>query len=365
MRRFLSGILGLAAIAAAGAASAQDFAVDEERAAESVRMLVSGYIRPAFERFADNTELAHIAMADLCAKPGQGALDAARSAFEDSALSFARVEFLRTGPLVQDNRLERLLFWPDRRGIALRQVQAALAGRDESVTDAANMPAKSVGLQGYTALEYLLFGTGSDALTEEEGSFRCRFAEAVAANMHSVAVELDDVWSDKEGYAASWTNPGADNPSFRNAEEVVSELLSIPAEAFEIIRDQRLQPIAPDENGKANPKSAPFWRSGLSLDFVASGLAGLRTYFDTAGIAGLLPEDQAWQANSIEFEFNNADATLQRLQSMPIADILADADRAADLGYLVILTRSLQKLFGEQLTATLGLSVGFSSLDGD
>jgi predicted lipoprotein len=50
---------------------------------------------------------------------------------------------------------------------------------------------------------------------------------------------------------------------------------------------------------------------------------------------------------------------------MPVADILADEDRAGELGYLVILTQSLQRLFGEQLTAALGLSVGFSSLDGD
>jgi predicted lipoprotein len=27
----------------------------------------------------------------------------------------------------QENRLERLLFWPDRRGIALRQVQGVIA----------------------------------------------------------------------------------------------------------------------------------------------------------------------------------------------------------------------------------------------
>ena len=178
------------------------------------------------------------------------------------------------------------------------------------------------------------------------------------------AGELNDAWHDEQGYAASWTRPGPDNDIFRNGEEVVSELLSIPAEAFEIIRDQRLKPVVPDDGGKANPKSALFWRSDLSIEFVGSEIEALRAYFDAAGIASLLPEPESWQARSIEFEFNNAEAVLGRLH-MPVADIVSDDERAGDLAYVVILTQSLQALFGEQLTATLGLSVGFSSLDGD
>jgi predicted lipoprotein len=38
---------------------------------------------------------------------------------------------------------------------------------------------------------------------------------------------------------------------------------------------------------------------------------------------------------------------------------------ARGYAYLLILTRSLQVLLGENLPAALGLSVGFSSLDGD
>jgi predicted lipoprotein len=340
------------------------FPIDDEAAGEPVRKLVAGYVQPAFQRFAENAELTAVALDALCEEPGERTLGSARQAFRDSALSFARVEFLRIGPLIRENRLERLLFWPDRRGIALRQVQGVLAEADESVTDAANLPAKSVALQGFTALEFLLFGTGSDDMAEG-ADYRCRFAGAVAENIRAVATELNDEWQDDEDFAAIWSAPGPDNASFRNAEEVVSELLSIPSEAFEIIRDQRLKPVLPDEEGdKPKPKRALFWRSGLTMDFTAAGFKALRAYFETAAIADLLPEEERWQARSIEFEFNNAEAALSRLD-MPIEDIVADEERTADLTYLVILSQSLQRLFGEQLTATLGLSVGFSSLDGD
>ena len=346
------------------AAPALAFPIDDEAAGEPVRKLVAGYIQPAFQRFAENAELSAVAMDALCEDPGERTLGSARQAFRDSALSFARIDFLRIGPLIQENRLERLLFWPDRRGIALRQVQGVLAEGDESVTDAANLPAKSVALQGFTALEFLLFGTGSDDLAER-ADHRCHFAGAVAENIRAVASELNDEWQDDKGFATIWSVPGPDNASFRNAEEVISELLSIPSEAFEIIRDQRLKPVLPEEEGgKPQPKRALFWRSGLTMDFTAASFKALRAYFETAAIADLLPEEERWQARSIEFEFNNAEAALSRL-NMPIEDILADEERTADLTYLVILSQSLQRLFGEQLTATLGLSVGFSSLDGD
>jgi predicted lipoprotein len=359
MHRFAAVLFGLVFLSAV---PAHALTIDEDQAAEPVRKLVAGFIQPAFQRFAENAELAAVAVNAFCEQPGGRTLGSARQAFADSALSFARVEFLRIGPLIQENRLERLLFWPDRRGIALRQVQGVLANADESVTDAANLPAKSVALQGFTALEFLLFGTGSGDM-ENDAGHRCRFAAAVAENIHAIALELNDEWQDEQGFTSVWTSPGSDNATFRNAEEVVGELLSIPSEAFEIIRDQRLKPVVP-EDGKANPKRALFWRSGLTMDFIAAGFEALRAYFETAGIDGLLPEEESWQARSIEFEFNNAEAALSRL-NMPIEDILADEERTGDLTYLVILSQSLQSLFGQQLTATLGLSVGFSSLDGD
>lgn len=354
----------LALVLSIAPARAIELAVSEDEAIKPVRTLVAAYIQPGFERFTDQAELAEIAVSDLCQEPGETKLEVARSAFGDSALSFARVEFLRTGPLVRENRLERLLFWPDRRGIALRQVQGVIAERDESVTDATNLPDKSVALQGFTALEYLLFGTGSETLAEPGDGFRCQFAHAVAGNIHAIATELTADWNDPEGFAAAWTEPGPDNALFRNAEEVVSEMLSIPSEAFEIIRDQRVKPVVPDEERRANPKRALFWRSEMALAFVQSGMDGLRNYFEISGMAEILPEEDRWLANSIDFEFNNAEAILDRLQ-MPVADILASEERVGELNYLVVLTQSLQSLFGEQITAALGLSVGFSSLDGD
>ena len=79
------------------------------------------------------------------------------------------------------------LFWPDRKGIALRQVQAILAKQDATATDPATLKTKSVAVQGLGALEYVLFGTGAEALALPEGDFRCDYGNAITSAVSDVA----------------------------------------------------------------------------------------------------------------------------------------------------------------------------------
>ncbi len=70
------------------------------------------------------------------------------------------------GPAREDNRFERLFFWPDRRGRGLRQVQGILAEEDETATDPATLYQKSVAVQGLLALDFVLSGEGNETLVE-------------------------------------------------------------------------------------------------------------------------------------------------------------------------------------------------------
>lgn len=364
MRRILVTLTTAAAIAAVGLPATADLTIDENEAMSPVKAVIGDYVRPAFANFEEVSGQSAEVTADLCATPDDEALAAARSAFEDSVRAFARVEFLRLGPLVQENRIERLLFWPDRRGIGLRQVQAAIIDKDPTVTKLQSLQQKSVALQGYTTLEFLLYGTGAEDLAAEGADHRCRFAETVAANIHDVARTVNEEWQAPDGIARTWSEPGPENNRFRDAEEALGELVSIPAEAFELIRDQRVQPIAPPDDPRPNPKQALLWRSDMTFSMIENSLEGLRDYSDAANLGDILPEDQSWLAGSVQFEFENAQRTVKKLD-MPVEEIVANEEKLDDLHYLMIVLKSLNTQFGQQITAAFGLIAGFSSLDGD
>ena len=79
----------------------------------------------------------------------------------------------------------------------------------------------------------------------------------------------------------------------------------------------------------------------------------------------ILPDAQAgYLPGAIGFEFDNARRTLDAL-SAPLADVVVSKENRDKLDYVLIVTGSLQSEFANQLAPALGLSAGFSSLDGD
>ena len=72
---------------------------------------IEGYIQPSFQTFAEEAGSLKLNVEALCATPSEDALETARNQFKSVAVAFARVEFVRIGPLGELDRFERLLFW--------------------------------------------------------------------------------------------------------------------------------------------------------------------------------------------------------------------------------------------------------------
>ena len=77
-----------------------------------------------------------------------------------------------------------------------------------------------------------------------------------------------------------------------------------------------------------------------------------------------IPRPSAWVAEGAIFEFANAARATAAIVD-PMEQAVADPRQLQALKYLVVVTKSLDTLLGQNLAAALGLSVGFSTLDGD
>ncbi len=335
----------------------------DESVVDVMTRAVDEVIRPGYRAFEASAGGLAEATTAFCKAPSDASRKAVDAAFRQAVADWGRIEIVRVGPVLDDNRFERILFYPDRKGTGLKQVQALLQKQDEADTDAAAMGGKSVAIQGFGALEFALFGTGSETLMEKPDSFRCRYAAAVASHIRTTASGLAAAWDAPDGVQRDWKHPGPKNPVFRTGKEAVTALLGILVHGAEAVRDQRIETFY-RHGGTARPKSAVFWRSGNTWTSIDANIEGLRTLFDKSGMVGLIDPNFASIGGNIDFVLKS----LQRVAPTVGTDIekaVTTPEEQQKIAFLLVNTRDLILRLNGEYGGAIGLGAGFSFADGD
>lgn len=336
----------------------------EVKASDVIQRAIDGFVRPAYARLHDHAGSLTKAMQALCDAPSQSGLEAARAEFSATVDAWSSAEIIAFGPIKENNRLERMLYWPDRKGIGLKQVQAALAGKDPSAADPVQLAGKSVAMQGLGALEFVLYSADADALAGKNDPYRCAYGAAVADNIETMAAEVEEAWKRPDGFAALWANPGPQNALYRNGTEAVTELVGVLINELEMVRDVRLKGFLGGKPEGDKPRQAIYWRSQNTTNSLAGNLSGIDALFEASKLGDALPADARWMAESIHIQLANGVATAKSITG-PIDKALSDPALREKLDHFALITSSLSTLVGTRLTAEFGLTAGFSSLDGD
>lgn len=365
----------LLALAAAPALAADDAAPDAAAAAPAIAFkptvdtLIDAVIVPGYQALAQSAETEVLAMQTLCSRPGAETLAAVRTDFAALVAAWSRVEMYRIGPARANNNYERLFFWPDRKGLGLRQTQGLLAVADESATSVATLRTKSVAVQGLLALEYILYGDDSETLGERPaGSYRCRYGLAVASAIGTTANDMLAGWTAPDtGYAAVMRGANAGDPVYRTHGEVVQDILRSAREALTLLHDVKLARPLGDSPKDAVPTQAPLWRSDLTIANFRGNIAAVAALIDPGNLSAVMPTDSADLVLSLKQVLDLSDATLAGLEKTGkswedlVRDPVSYKALASTLGPLHIAIELLE----HHIPAALGLMTGFNTLDGD
>jgi predicted lipoprotein len=330
------------------------------------RASLEQFIRPGYAHLAESTEALSQSVAALCAKPSAAALKDTQKAFAATVEAWSMVEAIRFGPVAQEQRYDRIFYWPDPKGLGTRQVREALTKQDQSVTDVASLSGKSVALQGLPALGYLFYGDGAGALAKGggESQFRCRFAQAVAGNLAGMAKDIAASWLDGATYTKSYLEPGPSNAAYHTEKEVTLELFKTFVTGIEMVRDQKMAKALGAKADEARPQLAAFWRSGLSFANMADDLAAARELFTKGGFAQVVHSDSPGVEDSVVFDLNHGIEVLRGINK-PIADAVHNEDSRAKLEALRVSLKSAATTAGDIIARSAGLTFGFNAMDGD
>jgi len=322
-------------------------------------------IRPGYADLAAKSEVLQDKTEALCRAPSKAALQATKDAFAATVESWSRVEIFRFGPMNHEHRYERLFFWPDPRGIGLRQVRRALLTKDDAVTSPETLRKKSVALQGLPAFEFLLYGKGADALSAgDAGAFRCRFAVSIAANVADIAHAVKQDWREGAPFTKDYLSPGPNDPLYRAPKDVTLELFKAFSGGIELVRDQKLGKPLGESAETARPRLAAFWRSGLTFPNMAGNVEAVRALFAKSGFADIVASQSPGVEDSVLFDLNHAIEVLGTM-NMPIGEAVREPAPRGKLTALRIALKSARDTASGLIASGAGLSFGFNAMDGD
>lgn len=308
---------------------------------------------PRAQDFVQRAQALAAALSSACLAPAgdRAALQAARTAWNETALAFSRLSAVAVGPLVRRRSVRQIDFMPTRPALIRRAIADAPA--ELAALERVGTPAK-----GLPALEWMLWSQPAAV-----GAPACRYAALVAEQVLAEARALEQGFSSLAG-----ASPGADDEAAAEAAAVaMAELVNQWIGGVERLRwpsmDKPLRsapqgkpPAYPrDLAGQAEPTWAAQWQ-GLRTLAVAPGnavpqpgtdLVSLETYIRARG---LNPLAERWVA---------------AVRKVDTAVAAAHADAAPSVQAAAQALAGLKQLAEAELAPALNIRIGFSDADGD
>ncbi|HWK54081.1 MAG TPA: imelysin family protein [Hyphomicrobiales bacterium] len=320
--------------------------------------ITDAHVIPGYERFAAATKTLHAEGDALCANPDEASLNRMREAFGASFDAWQGVQHIQFGPITYFNWNYRLQFWPDDNGTGARQFTALIAAADTAVLESETFARQSVGVQGFPALERLLYEDNALQLLRDE-PFRCQLTQAISANLDEIASGVHERWVEEFRDTVATAD---ERGFFESAEDATIDYLKALVESIRRIQQQKLEAPLGDSPAGARERRAEAWRSDRSVRNLQLNARALQDIFNAGepALRTVLPEADM---PGIDAGFERLlTATAALPESMNAA--LADTEGYAALRETRDSLDALYELVEAALKET-DLYLGFNSLDGD
>lgn len=335
--------------------------------------LVASHVVPRYARFAEAAAMLDGEAGKACGAVSPAAVAGLRAAALAAQDAWQAVQHIRFGPIEQEMRSTRLAFWPDIRNRTGRELEALLKARDAAVLAPDVFARANVVVQGFPALERLLFDADAERLLTAGGAearYRCALVQATAGNIAAIAAAVHKEWVEgADSYTAAVARAGGEFARYRTPQEATLDLFKSLHAAVELVADHKLARPLGESLAAARPKLGESWRSGRSLDNIRRNLEAAQAMYlgeDGDGMSKFVREiaKDAALDDLLRRAFAQTTATARSV-AMPLAKAVADPKERASLETLKTEAAALKAILAQRLTAALAIPLGFNALDGD
>ncbi|WP_175488709.1 imelysin family protein [Modicisalibacter muralis] len=311
-------------------------------------------IATGYERLLESTRALDQATQRFCDAPSASALDELKGDWRDAFFDWQRVRFVDFGPIDLDSRAWQFQFWPDSKNLVARKADYWLSDGRTATSEA--IAGGSIAVQGFPALEYLLFDASlAGRGIKPSDAQACALLTAIAGHLAQEATEVNQEW---QAFATF----------YKTTDTLTDTTIHAAMTGLEILVDRRLaSPLGLRGTPQVNPYAADAWRSGVSLGTLRASIEGMKRYF-APGLRALLAERGLDELIApLDEQLASTLAEIQALEKRErsLGEMLETQEGYADLQSLFIEASQLKQLINGRIAAALGVVTGFNSSDGD
>jgi predicted lipoprotein len=329
--------------------------------ADTSAAIADQVILPTYTRWVEADRQLAISALAFCA--GTADLATARADFLHAQKAWAALQPLLIGPLAEGNRAWSVQFWPDKKNLVGRQVEALIS--TGQAIDAQSLSNASVVVQGLSAYEYILFDSKPELADATRKASYCPLLVAIGERQQHLAEDILAGWTGTDGVLAQMSK--FPNQRYADSHEAIAEVLRVQVTALDTLKKKLGTPMGRQTKGVPQPYQAEAWRSQSSLNSLqASMLAAQRIWLgvDGKGLRGLLPADQKALAEKIDAAYVDV---LQALDAneRSLTALLTDPAGKPVLDDIYARLDSVHRLHQNELAKALNIQLGFNANDGD
>ncbi|HET8792125.1 MAG TPA: imelysin family protein [Modicisalibacter sp.] len=307
-----------------------------------------------YEQLLNSTQTLDRSAQRFCAAPSAAKLDELKQGWRNAFLDWQQVRFVDFGPIEINSRAWQFQFWPDSKNLVARKADYWLS--DDRTATREPIAVGSIAVQGFPALEYLLFDKSlADRGIKPSDAKACALMTAVSGHLAGVAAQVNREWQTFGAF-------------YKTTDTLTDTTMHAAMTGLEILVDRRVAgPLGLRGTPQVNPYVADAWRSGVSLGTLRASIEGLERYF-APGLRVLLAERGLDQLIApLDEQFADTLAELQSLEQRErsLGEMLETQEGYADLQSLFIEASQLKQLINGRIATALGVVVGFNSSDGD
>jgi hypothetical protein len=331
--------------------------IEVQAASESLNTItVKQHILPAYKRLADSTLALKQQAMSYCENPTPEAQNQLKAKHIQAMYDWQSIQHIRFGPVDYLLRYNRFQMWPDKRGTVGKHLNRIIAKEDLSQLEAERFAQSSVAIQGFSALERLLF------TDKEHSGFECALISTIANNLNMMTRGIIRDWNEPPAsYLENIITANDGNDFFESDREVSSRLLNNLYTQLQMIVDLKLANPLGSSLQKARGKRAESWRSAQSLRHIQLNLEASRALYEMA-FAPVVEDEALRQA--INAAYANAYKKSQLL-SLPLHTAVKNKEERKKVEVLRQAISELKALIAQKLSPAIDVPLGFNSLDGD